>query len=73
MTTEETLIQQYGVLLSLRDCADLFCRSAEGLRVTLAGNNEFANRLRPAKVKIGRRILFKASVISEILDEAQGK
>ncbi len=73
MTTEETLIQRYGVLLSLQDCADLFCRSAEGLRVTLAGNNEFANRLRPAKVKIGRRVLFKASVIGQILDEASAK
>jgi hypothetical protein len=73
MTTEETLIQRYGVLLSLRDCAELFCRSAEGLRVTLAGNNEFANRLRPAKVKIGRRVLFKASVIGQILDEASAK
>lgn len=69
MTTEETLIQRYGVLLSLRDCAELFCRSAEGLRVTLAGDNEFANKLRPARVKIGRRILFKASVISQILDD----
>lgn len=71
MTTEEILIKRYGVLLSLRDCAELFRRSAEGLRVTLAGNNEFANRLRPAKVKIGRRILFKASVISRILDDVQ--
>ncbi|RFP24661.1 DNA-binding protein [Duganella sp. BJB488] len=73
MTTEEILIHRYGVLLSLRDCAELFCRSAEGLRVTLSGDNEFANRLRPAKVKIGRRILFKASVISQILDDTQGQ
>ncbi|MCG2585833.1 DNA-binding protein [Massilia sp. TS11] len=69
MTTEEMLVQRYGVLLSLRDCAELFCRSAEGLRVSLAGNNDFANKLRPARVKIGRRILFKASVISQILDD----
>lgn len=70
MTTEEALIQRYGILLSLKDCASLFCRSAEGFRVTLAGENEFAKRLRPAKVKIGRRVLFKASVIGRILDEA---
>ena len=73
MTTEETLIQRYGILLSLQDCAELFCRSAEGLRVSLAGNNDFANKLRPARVKIGRRILFKASVISQILDGAAQK
>jgi hypothetical protein len=70
MTTTETLIQQYGVLLSMKDCASLFCRSAEGLRVTLAGDSEFSRRLRPARVKIGRRVLFKASVIGQILDEA---
>ncbi|MFZ3288965.1 MAG: DNA-binding protein [Telluria sp.] len=70
MTTEEYLVQRYGVLLSLKDCADLFCRSSEGLRVTLTGNSEFSEKLKPAKIKIGRRILFKASVISKILDNA---
>lgn len=70
MTTEEYLVQRYGVLLSLKDCADLFCRSSEGLRVTLTGNSEFSQKLKPAKIKIGRRILFKASVIGTILDNS---
>jgi hypothetical protein len=70
MTTEETLIQQYGVLLSLKDCAKLFCRSAEGLRVTLSSDSDFSKKLRTARVKIGRRVLFKASVIGKILDES---
>lgn len=70
MTTEESLVKRYGVLLSLKDCADLFCRSSEGLRVTLTGNSEFSKKLKPAKIKIGRRILFKASVIGQILDDA---
>ena len=70
MTTEETIIQQYGVLLSLKDCAKLFCRSSEGLRVTLSSNSEFSQKLRTARVKLGRRVLFKASVIGKILDES---
>ncbi|MGZ5199203.1 MAG: hypothetical protein ACXWC4_05475 [Telluria sp.] len=72
MTTEEILVQRYGVLLTLQDCAKLLCRSAEGLRVTLSSDNELARKLRPAKVKIGRRVLFKASVLGQILDDAAG-
>lgn len=72
MTTEEILVQQYGVLLTLQDCAKLLCRSAEGLRMTISGDNELARKLRPAKVKIGRRVLFKASILGQILDDAAG-
>jgi len=73
MTTEEILIQRYGALISMRDCAELFCRSAEGFRITLARDNDFANKLRPAKIKIGRRVLFKTNVISKILDDLTSK
>lgn len=66
--TEEMIVGQFGVLLSLADCATLLNRSAQGLRVTLSGNNELAQRLRPAKLKIGRRVMFRASELAKLLD-----
>ena len=69
-TTESIIIQQYGILLSFKDCAALLGRSSEGLRVTLSRDSELARKLKPAKIKIGRRVLFRASALAKLLDEA---
>ena len=69
-TTESTIIKQYGILLSFKDCAALLGRSSEGLRVTLSRDNELARKLKPAKIKIGRRVLFRASALAKLLDES---
>jgi hypothetical protein len=69
-TTEEVLIKQYGVLLTMQQCAELLGRSAEGLRVTLCRDNPVAEKLGKAKVKLGRMVMFKASAIAKIIDEA---
>lgn len=72
MTTEEMLVERFGVLLDFAQVAELFKRkSADSVRVAMSGNTELARQLRPAKVKIGRRILFKASVLGQILDSAE--
>jgi len=68
MNTEETLVERYGVLLTLKQLAQLFDRSPDGLRVTLRGNAEVAQQLRSARVKIGRRVHFKTKAVAEILD-----
>ena len=69
-TTEEMIIKQYGILLSLDDCAALLGRSAEGFRVTLTRDNEISRKLKPAKIKIGRRVLFRAASLAEFIDQA---
>jgi hypothetical protein len=70
-TTEDLLIQSHGILLNLQQCAALLNRkSGESLRVAISGNTEMARLLAPAKIKIGRRVLFKASVLAQILDNA---
>lgn len=69
-TTESTIIKQFGILLSFKDCAALLGRSSEGLRVTLSRDSELARKLKPAKIKIGRRVLFRASELAKLLDEA---
>ncbi|MEK0233841.1 hypothetical protein [Ralstonia pseudosolanacearum] len=67
---EEMLVSRYGVLLSLADCAALLNRSAEGLRVLLYKDLEISRKLRTARVKIGKRTLFKATELARIIDEA---
>lgn len=69
--TEELLIARYGVLLTLPDLAKLLNRSVEGLRVTLNTNNDLAIRLKPAKVKLGRRVMFRATELARFLDEVR--
>ena len=69
-TTESTIIKQFGILLSFKDCAALLGRSSEGLRVTLSRDSELARKLKPAKIKIGRRVLFRASALAKLLDES---
>ncbi|MCS0658865.1 DNA-binding protein [Massilia terrae] len=71
MTTEDMLVERFGVLLDLAQVAELLKRkSADSVRVALSGNTDLARQLLPAKVKIGRRILFKASVLAKILDNS---
>jgi hypothetical protein len=55
-------------LLTLAQVAELTHRSPEGLRFTIRGKSELAALLRAARVRIGRRVLFRASGIARLLD-----
>jgi len=70
MTTEQQIISTFGILLNMQDVARLLNRSPEGLRVTLTRDGELSQKLSSAKVKFGRRVMFKASAIAQIIDEA---
>ncbi|NKJ22035.1 DNA-binding protein [Dyella sp. SG609] len=70
-STEALLLNKYGSpLLSLDAVAEILGRSSNGLRVSLSGNNEIACKLRPAKIKLGRRVYFRISEIARLIDEA---
>lgn len=71
--TETLLLQQFNTpLLTLAQVAQILDRSPNGLRITLSGDNEFARKLRPARMKIGRRVLFKVTELAKFIDEAGG-
>lgn len=71
MSTEEFLLKRYGTpLLTIQQVAEVLNRSPEGLRLTLAGTNGIAEKLRPARRKIGRRVLFSVTQLSRFIDEA---
>jgi len=70
MSTEELLLQLYGTpLLTIQQVAAVLHRSPEGLRLTLSGNNAIAEKLGPARRKIGRRVLFSVSLLSRFIDD----
>lgn len=73
MTTEELILSRTGgsPLLSLTQVAEILHRSPEGLRITLAGDNELARSLRPCRVKIGRRVYFRIQDVVRLIDEAR--
>ncbi len=68
MTTVEHLINTYGPLLTLSEVASLFDRSPEGLRITIRGDNPLGRQLLSARIKIGRRVHFKTTVIAKLVD-----
>lgn len=72
-TTEEMFLARYedSRLLTLEEVAKVLRRKPGGLRMTLAGDNEVSRKLRPAKLKIGRRVLFRAKAVAEYLAKLQ--
>ena len=69
MHIEEALTGQYGPLLSMAQLAKVLDRSAEGLRVSLRNDTEWAKQLNAAKMKLGRRVYFRTSQIAEVLSD----
>ncbi|MBK5071607.1 DNA-binding protein [Budviciaceae bacterium CWB-B4] len=71
MKTEEVLLARYqgSPLLSLTQLAEVLDRSPAGLRISLSGNGELAQMLRPGRIKIGRRLYYHVSVVAQVIDE----
>jgi hypothetical protein len=70
-STEEMLLNQFrSPLLSLEQVGQILGRSPQGLRITLGGDNDLARALKPAKIRVGRRILFKVAELARFIDEA---
>ncbi|WP_278420669.1 DNA-binding protein [Stutzerimonas kunmingensis] len=67
--TETILLAQFNTpLLTLEQLAQILDRSPDGLRITLNGDNELAEGLRPARRKIGRRVLFRVAEVARFID-----
>jgi hypothetical protein len=67
MHIEEALTGQYGPLLSMAQLAKVLDRSAEGLRVSLRNDTEWARQFNAAKMKLGRRVYFRTAEIAKFL------
>jgi len=65
--TEETLIKQYGPLLSINQLAGILDRSADGLRTTLRSSGEWVNKINAARLRSGRRLFFRTVEVADVL------
>lgn len=72
-TTAEFMMTKYGPLLSLAQLAALFDRSADGVRLSLLADNDFSRRIRPTKIKLGRRIYFKTELVAKVISGETGE
>ena len=67
-TTLDYLQSTYGPLMRMGSVAEVLGRSPEGLRVSLCKDDAVSRHLNSGKVRIGRRVYFKAACIAELMD-----
>ena len=67
MTAEETLIKQYGPLLSINQLAGILDRSADGLRTTLRSFGEWVNKINAARLRSGRGLYLRTVEVTNVL------
>ena len=67
MTIEETLLREYGPLLSVVQLAKVLDRSVEGLRVSLRSDTKWSRSINGARLNLGRRIYFRTTEIAKVL------
>ncbi|MEB0196475.1 plasmid-related protein [Pseudomonas sp. 5S4] len=68
MTTEEYLLNRFGPLMSIPDIATLLGRSPDGVRVSLYSDTDISRKLKPAMIRIGRRVYFRTMQINDALN-----
>lgn len=68
MNMEDQLVKRYGPLLSLTDLSELLKRSPDGLRIALRSRTDFAVTWSSAKLKVGRRVYFRATDVAKLID-----
>ncbi|MEO8644022.1 MULTISPECIES: hypothetical protein [unclassified Pseudomonas] len=64
---EQQLLDLYGPVLTKEHLAKVLHRSPDGLSYTLARKSEFSDSVNSGKLKLGRRIYFRASDIAALL------
>jgi len=68
MTIEQNLIERFGPLIPLAGLAVLLDRSPAAIRMFLRSNNELAQHINTAKLKVGRRLYFRSTGIAQCLN-----
>lgn len=71
MTTGEYLLGRFGPLMSIVDVATLLGRSPDGVRVALYTDTDFSHKLKPAMLRVGRRVYFRTLQVTEALNLEQ--
>ncbi len=72
MSIEDTLVGQYGPLLTTSQLAKVLNRSPEGLRISLRSSSEWVSLVNASRLRLGRRVYFRTSEIAQILTGGAG-
>ena len=67
MMAEETLIKQYGPLLTINELAGILDRSPGGLRTALRSSGEWVNKINATRLRSGRRLFFRTVEVADFL------
>ena len=67
MMAAETLIKQYGPLLSINQLAGILDRSPDDLRTTLRSSGEWVNKINATRLRSGRRLYFRTVEVADVL------
>ena len=67
MTAEETLIKQYGPLLSISQLSVILDRSPDGLRMTQGSSGEWVNKVNATRLRLGSRLYFRTVQVADVL------
>lgn len=67
MTTEEYLLDRFGPLMSIAQVAGLLNRSPDGFRVAMYSDTDLSRKLKPAILRVGRRVYFRTLQVNEAL------
>jgi hypothetical protein len=68
--TADVLIERFGVLLNYKQLAEVLGRQPDGLRISLCRpRDEWTRKIKAAKVRFGRRVMFRSADIARIIDE----
>jgi hypothetical protein len=69
-STLDVLVNRYGLLLNYGQLAEVLGRQPQGLRISLSRpRDEWARRVNSAKVRFGRRVMFRSADIAQLIDE----
>ncbi|CRM15386.1 hypothetical protein AO260_01760 [Pseudomonas sp. ABAC21] len=67
MTAEKYLLDRFGPLMSMAQVASLLDRSPDGFRVAMYSDSELSRKLKPAVVRVGRRVYFRTLQVNQAL------
>lgn len=67
MSLEEQLTSRFGPLLSMEQLAELLHRPTKSLSVALSRPGPLSDQLNIARVKIGRKVYFRATDLAAAL------
>jgi hypothetical protein len=67
--TYRVLVNDHGVLMTYESLSQVLQRSPDGLRLSLArGGPDWVQKINAARVRIGRRVLFRTQDIADLID-----